>query len=287
MGKTCCVGIVSYGNAKFTELAIKSIRDTVLNHSVDFVVVNAKPGDLEVSGLCEKLGISCISHDANWGFPKSVNDIYDYAWKEGKYDYLILAGNDIVAYPTTIDEMIDLADNSPYAVISALQYDVRSLVSEHPEMLKFFKTDKMLFDDFTQKPWEAFKDWNKTVEIADMQLFDIQNLCLYKREYFDAVGYVDVNFWPGGYFGDNDLARRIVNSGIKTCSLCSSRFFHFWSRTIYQGNGTSSRQFEKNKSYYMKKWGGDVGKETIVPETKISTREDELLDIMYWMNNNG
>lgn len=277
------VGIVTFGNHIFTELAIKSIKDTVTK-PVSFFVVVGKPGDYDTIDFLKRDGIPHIIHDSNYGFPKSVNDIYDYCWKNNDYDCLIIAGNDIVVYPHAVDSLISLAESSDYECISSLQYDVRDLVREFPETQKYFVGGKYIINDFSSAPWELFKGYSNEPQIADMQLFDIQNLCLYKKSVFDKIGYTDVAFYPA-YYIDNDYARRIVNANIKCCSLVNARFFHFWSRTINQGSGGSNAHyFENNRRYYKKKWGGDFGKETIQAPIKIDSRDNELDIINHWKN---
>jgi len=271
----------TFGNLDFTKLALESISQTSENQ-LDFFVVVGKPDDKSTMSWLESYSIPYKYHNKNMGFPYSLNDIYDYAWKDNDYDNLIIAGNDIVAYPNCIDSLINLAENSEYEVISALQYDVKSLVAEYPDTRKYFGGSNYLFTNFSSKPWEVFTDYNKDLSIADMKLFDIQNLCLYKKSVFDKIGYTDVNFFPA-YFVDNDYARRIVISGMKSCTLTSARFFHFWSRTIHQEKGGSSdKHFKNNQSYYRLKWGGDFGKETLTPSIKIDSRllEEQVID--HW-----
>jgi GT2 family glycosyltransferase len=297
MNKTL-IGIVSFGNIEFTKLTINSIKETTKNE-IDFFVVVGKPGDTATEEWLESEKISHIVHEQNWGFPISVNDIYDFAWKIKDYDNLIIVGNDIVAYPYCIDSLINLANESDYEMISALQVDARALRKEYPELEKYLIGVNGIFTDFTAKPWEVFKNYSPEYQIADMQLFDIQNCGLYKKSVFDKIGYTDVNFYPA-YYIDNDYARRIVNSGMKCCTLVSARFFHFWSRTIHQETGGSTHgYFDNNRRYYIKKWGNDFGKELwktpfngmnynlyrdiMLPASiKISDRDNEERIISFW-----
>lgn len=274
------VGMVTFGNMPFSRLTVQSIKKTA-KHDVDFFVVVGKPNDAETVQWLTEDKIPFTQHDQNYGFPFSINDIYDYAWVHNDYDYLIIVGNDIVAYPYCVDSLIDLADNSDYLVISALQVDVRSFVTLFPETSQYFG-DNYRIEDFSHECWNLFKDYSPVPQIAEMQLFDIQNCCLYKREAFEIVGYTDVNFYPA-YYIDNDYARRIVNSGMHCCTLVNARFFHFWSRTIHQGSGGSTNHyFENNRRYYIRKWHGDFGKEAIQAPIKIDTRQNERLIINYW-----
>jgi GT2 family glycosyltransferase len=277
------IGIVTFGNFQFTRLAIESIMETT-KIPVDFFCVIGKPDDEVTANYLKEANIPFVRHINNYGFPKSVNDIYDYAWKENDYDNLILAGNDIVAYPYAVDSLITLANLSNYDAISAIQYDVRSLVAEHPETRQYFSGDNFVVNDFSSKFWNKFTGYSPKLDIANMQLYDIQNLCLYKKSVFNAVGYTDVAFFPA-YFIDNDYAQRMVRTGLRFCSLGNARFFHFWSRTIHQGGGGSnSHYFQNNREYYISKWGGEPGRETKVPNLYIGSRESEGNIIEYWRN---
>jgi GT2 family glycosyltransferase len=278
------IGIVSFGNQPFTKLTVDSIRETTKS-DIDFFIIVGKPGDSEtINWLSTEPEIKFKIHTVNMGFPYSINDIYDFAWKENNYDNLIIAGNDIAAYPHSVDSLVTLADISTYEVISASQVDVRAFVSAYPEARKYFNGDKQIFSDFKSKPWDLFKDYSPILDIGHMQLLDIQNLCLYKKTVFDRVGYTDVNYYPC-YFIDNDYANRLVKSNAKVCSLSNAKFFHFWSRTIHQGSGGStSKAFENNKEYYREKWGGDVGQETKTPPIKIESRDGEVNIINQWRN---
>lgn len=278
------VGVATFGNTDFTKLTIESIRETS-SYDLDFFIVVGKPGDSEtLNWLSTEPDIKFKVHTENKGFPASVNDIYDYAWVENNYDYLIIAGNDIVAYPHAVDSLIHLADISDYEVISSNQVDIRTFLSLFPEHRKYFGGENLIFRNFNCKCWEDFKEYSPILSINHMALLDIQNLCIYKKSVFDKIGYTDVAFYPA-YFIDNDYARRIVLAGIKCCSLSNSRFLHFWSRTIKQGSGGSTNHyFENNRAYYISKWGGEFGQEMKTPELKIDMRYNEDAIINYWRN---
>ena len=272
---------VTFGLPEFTQLTIQSIKETVTSPYDIFAIVG-KPGDDETKNLLDAENIPCKVHTENLGFPASLNDIYDYAWKEHDYDNLILLGNDVILYPYAGDSLISVANTTDYEIISGLQYDVRDFTKDFPETRKYFSGDNYIINDFSSQPWKQFTGYSDKEEIAPMQLVDIQNMCLYKRETFDKIGYTDVNFFPA-YFVDNDYARRIHLSNIKCCTLNNARFFHFWSRVFKQGSGGSTDYyFECNLRYYRQKWGGYVGKEKNIPELGIFSRENELKTIRRW-----
>jgi len=272
---------VTFGNLPFSQLAVKSLKETV-HSEYDIFAVVGKPGDWATKEWLTKEGIPHIMHPENLGFPYSLNDIYDYAWVQNDYDNVIIFGNDIVFYPFAGDSLIQLAQTTDYEVISALQYDVKDLVGEFPEVATQFREGNYNIEDFSGEPWKKFQNFSSIQQLAHMQLFDIQNLCLYKKSVFEKIGYTDVNFYPA-YFVDNDYARRIVEAQIKCCSLVNARFFHFWSRTIHQeSGGSNSSYFNNNKNYYRLKWGGDFGQETSHPDLKISSRAGELETVRRW-----
>ena len=297
MSKTL-VGIVTFGNVEFTKITVNSIKETT-EGELDFFLVVGKPGDKETENWLIEEGIAHVVHDENYGFPYSLNDIYDYGFKEHDYDYIIFAGNDIATYPGTIDSLIHAADTTDLEWISATQYDVKTLCNEFPEVRKYFKGTDYNFTQFDERPWELLTRYGNTDAIEMDVIKDVHNLCLYKKSVFETIGYVDVNFFPA-YYSDNDYARRGVNAKLKTGALTGAVYFHFWSRTIKQGSGGSSPiYFNKNRAFYIYKWGGHFaeegytvpfdGKDVILSENivlqgslNINTREFDKAVAAYW-----
>jgi GT2 family glycosyltransferase len=299
------MGIVTYGNLDFTKITLRSVWETV-NSPVDFFLVVGNPDDNETAEFLEKEGIPHVWHDFNYGFPYSVNDIYDYAWKENNYDNLVIMGNDVVAYPYAIDSLIHVADTTDNSWVCSREYDVKSLCKEYPEAQKYFDgTDIYRFKDFDARPWEVAiaNSPNITPEVRTngAGLSDVHNLALFKRDIFDVIGYIDVNFYPA-YYEDNDYVRRAINAGItKSCRVLNSIYFHFWSRTIHQGSRGASHPgyFHENRTFYMRKWGGDFGSESwdvpfngqpyflgdvvLQPDLAIRSREDDEAIIGFWV----
>lgn len=316
MSKTL-IGIVSYGGLPFLRMLIREIHATT-TREVDIAVVVAKPGDeemleyLRTSGRDADHPIIVLKHAINFGFPSSVNSLYDIAFEAssyvelsmasgqrlGRYDNLIICGNDTVPMPGCIDAMIKCAEETDWETISATEFDSRSLVAQYPEAAQFFHGPNHAFVDFSARPWEIHK--YSATGIQPDCFKDVRNMTLYKRSAFDKTGYADANFWPNGYFEDNDIAHRCVLAGVKSAGLLDASFFHFWSRTIHQGEARPNNvYFERNRAHYIRKWGGEPFKETyalpyqgdtlqlnpkvFLPGTlKISSRTDEMDIVKYW-----
>lgn len=292
------IGIVTFGGLKFTKLAIEGVRDTVKNPYELFCVVG-KPDDKETLAYFEKEKIPHILHETNWGFPASINDIYDYGFKQYNYDYIVFMGNDVIPYKYAIDNLINIANETDNEWVCARQFDVKALCSNFPQVRHHFIGEDYIYVQSNEKPWELFEEYRESTEILPGGgLSDVHNLALYKKSVFDKIGYIDVNFFPA-YFEDNDIARRAVNAEIKSATALDAWYFHFWSRTFKEGTGGSSHKyFRLNENFYLTKWGGEFGHEvfkrpfngydtslfgvTLPGNLKIDSREDEKEIINYW-----
>lgn len=292
------VGIVTFGNTNFTQLAIEGVLKTT--SKVDIFIVVGKPGDIYTVELAKRYNIPYIIHEENKGFPASINDIYDYAWKENNYDYYISMGNDVIPYPYAIDQLIEIADTTDNEWVCGNEVSVKALCQIFPEAKQYFEGPDYIFTRFGEvEPWKLFTNYSEKLDIGAPGLSDVHNLALYKKSVFDKIGYIDVNFYPA-YYEDNDYCRRAINANIKSCTSLNSRYFHFWSRTIKQETGGSNHHyFRNNRLYYILKWGGDFGSErwtvpfngnpyrltdnVVLPaDVKISSREDEDDIIRFW-----
>lgn len=293
MSKTL-IGIVSYGGLPFLELALRSIEETT--NKVDVVVIVAKPGDEQMwealKGYPKGFFRAARRHEQNMGFPASVNDLYDAAFTdrafpkyvsypadspngvpEPLYDHLIIMGNDVVALPGSIDAMIHTAETTDFEMVCGSEFDSRFLVNTYPEARQFFHGDNLVFNDFTARPWELHTERRSGIEPHARK--DIRNFTLFKRSAFEKVGYADVAYWPNGYFEDNSYCERCDHLGVSACGLLDAPFFHFWSRTIHQGeNRQHGKWFGLNKERYDE-WKAN-------PVWKIESRDGEAELIKKW-----
>lgn len=309
MSKTL-IGIVSYGGLPFLELALRSIEQTVADPlDVEILVIVARPDDTEMQKFLKDRNILYFQHDYNRGFPASINDLLDAAFGNREemikshawcpfYDHLIIMGNDVVAMPGAIDAMIHTAETTDYEMVCGSEFNAQFLFNNYPEARQFFSGENLIFSDFSARPWELHKERRSGIE--PHQRKDIRNFTLFKRSAFEKAGYADVNFFPNGYFEDNDYAIRCDKLGVSACGLAEAAFFHFTSRTIHQNvSRDHGGYFSRNGGQYVHKWGGPVGGERydlpyhgdpyelapglLLPGTlKIETRDQEDAIIEYW-----
>jgi len=295
------LGMVTFGNIEFTKLAIRSILETSKRIGIrDIILVVGKPGDTQTVDFANQSGIPYITHTRNYGFPYSLNDIYDFCWKDSITDNIIIMGNDVIAYPFAIDSLIKVEEMGKYEWICSKEVSAKSLVKAFPSAARYFQGPEMRFSAFNERPWEVFDRYSENIILDEAGLSDVHNLALFNRSVFDKIGYIDVNFYPA-YYSDNDYARRAVHAKINSCTLSNSLYFHFWSRTIHQGHGGSTnKHFGRNADFYKKKWGGGFGSEawtlpfngepiklagvTLEPSIKIDSRDGDVPLTEYWRN---
>jgi GT2 family glycosyltransferase len=112
-----------------------------------------------------------------------------------------------------------------------------------------------------------------------MEVTEPRLACLYEFGAFginqaavDKVGWFDENFHPI-YFEDNDYRRRCLLAGVPVVNLLSGTK-HDNSATIASGYAAhNQRTFPRNQAYYIHKWGGPPGYETVnAPTTPVLDR---------------
>jgi GT2 family glycosyltransferase len=252
-------------NLKYTKLFIESICSS---YPYEVLIIDNASIDGTPQWLKDN-EINFIRYEENRGFSYAYNDALDYAFKD-RDTFLLFCGNDIVFMPHTIDHLVKALFESDYDMLCGNEILNKEILIENKEALNeffykcSFKEEK--YDDLTYS------------------LGGMNHSCLIrKRSVFERVGYYDVNFYPA-YFEDNDFARRCDLLGIKYGTVDSASFYHFWSRSIYEGGikELNSQRFPLNRDYYVNKWGGSVGNDSHTSpfnsgsDVRISIRGDEL-----------
>lgn len=291
------IGVPTYGNINFTKMTIDHIKKTVKSPYELFVAVG-KPGDTDTIKFCRESNIPYSKHIINKGLPAAINDMYDYAFIDGNSDALVVVGNDVLPHWDSIDKLIRHANATDYDWVSGTCVTANGLVSRVPKTASYFhggEKNKNFFGTSLPEWLNDYKPADKEM-VVDLDRFkiigDSHNMCLFTKKLFGEIGYVDVNFYPA-YYEDNDYSRRAKLAKLKMCRLQHSKYFHFWSRTIHQGNmkSTNDKYFPMNKRFYIEKWGGEPGRETFSKpyngkkgHINITSRANEDKIIQSWIN---
>lgn len=291
------VGVPTYGNLNFTRMTVDHIRKTVKT-PYELIIVVGKPGDVETLKYCRDNKIHFTMHDFNKGLPASINDLYDQSFVYGNADALVVVGNDVLPHWDSIDMLVRFYDETKFDWISGTVISINGLISKVPSTVKYFsggdKGRNFIGKDVPEWLNVCKFDTEKDI-IVDLNRFkiigDSHNMCLFSRNLFNTIGYVDVNFYPA-YFEDNDYARRAQLAGLKLRRLQKAKYLHFWSRTIHQGTTKSlnDKYFPLNKKFYIEKWGGEPGKERydkpyngVKGHINITSRANEVKIIKEWI----
>lgn len=153
-------------------------------------------------------------------------------WNEGirraikrEIDVLLISNDDVVLMPGAIDNIIDSLPD--YDLVSAAQIK-----------------DRRPTTGLIEGP-------------ADFSFFAIRPM-----EFVKKFGWFDQNFSPA-YFEDNDMHYRILLAGGKTAMRFDAQMKHKGSVTqnSKKGGVVSSKMFEDNRAYYIRKWGAIPGDE--------------------------
>lgn len=170
------------------------------------------------------------------------NEILKFAYEVEKADYCIIGSMDTNFIKGSADALIKAAKQNKQALI------VSGDLSEPTKKIK-------TYEDFKKIPHTTIKtDIKKT------------NYCcfLVKKELIKKVGYFDINYVPA-YWEDIDMNYRLsCTKKYFGMTTFTAPFWHKGSRAVNNDNHLRNMMplyFEQNKSYYIKKWGGDLGKE--------------------------
>lgn len=159
----------------------------------------------------------------NIGVSKGWNDGLQTAIDSG-CEYAVVSNDDVILNHGAINRMVmGLNDYDLVSAINTRDETTREGYDEHPD-----------FSCFAIKP----------------------------KQFVDKFGWFDENFSPA-YFEDNDMAWRIKTSGGTYARDLNAGMLHRGSITQnMDGPVVTSPMFEKNRAYYVRKWGGWPGSET-------------------------
>jgi GT2 family glycosyltransferase len=174
------------------------------------------------------------------------------AWNDGirwafsnAANYVLVINDDIVFGPYTINKMIQ-AITFHKDIVLVTGNNIRDEMAGY----NTFGSIRCALETSPEK------NTNNWTENPDFSCFMIG------PETISEVGKFDENFVPA-YFEDNDFHFRIKQAGKLAYNIADAEFFHYGSRTQNAGPPiVDSYNFERNRAYYISKWGGIPGEET-------------------------
>jgi GT2 family glycosyltransferase len=166
------------------------------------------------------------------------------AWNWGVRDgfekcaeYVLVLNNDVLLHAECVDRLVDRfeRDSNGLGMVSAL--DVRGEIRTPEDLWRLEAASKEHVEESEHPNFSAF---------------------MLNRRCWETVGEFDENFFPA-YFEDNDYHYRMQLADLRAIVHPQALFYHFGSRTQNEARSTpivQGEMFERNRSYYVRKWGG-------------------------------
>lgn len=256
------------GALQYTRLALQSLK---VSQSYHLLLIDNGSADDSPSFLpyyCESNNIKYTYLTGNRSVAESWNYAIQFA-RKNNYNYILIANNDVIFHPKTVDNLIKFIDKTNYAMVTATNRNDGTL--KDSELINLDPKD---FDEFDLKP---ITNWRE--EGPDFSMFMI------KKEFPDTYGWIDENFRPA-YYEDNSTHLNIFKLGGHAKRVSTAPYFHYGSKTI-QMNPEVRKQivdgglFDKNKQYFLDKWGA-LPSETLDGQGYDFPFNDLNNKITYW-----
>lgn len=249
--KNVCIVMPVINCWNFTKEALLSIKTNY--HALHVVIVDNGSNDATLAST-----LAYIAKRVELGFhtfkmiENHENIGLTLAWNQGVQEarelgceYVLIANNDIILNPYTIDNLVKALD-------------------EHPEWGMATAVNERGWCDANGGPFSVL---TKTIPLSPTDAESPDFSCfMLKMATFDRVGEFDVEFSRRGraYFEDNDYHYRMKMAGLPARCITSAPYYHYGSQTQHQ-NVTPivpSEGFIANRDYFIEKWGGMPGSET-------------------------
>lgn len=263
------VVIPNVNNIGYLQNAIQSIK---ASFPFELLVIDNGSTDGSYEWLLSRK-INTVRHNTNFGVVYANNEAMDYAFSKDKYLFVI--HNDVVLHKDCLNNMYEALETTDYDKVFALEY---LMTKPSTSLTETFNNLGYKYSIGNTGNIISGSDYigYSGVEPSGGINFTVRGI---KKSVVDKVGYVDINFFPA-YFDDNDYGLRCKLGGVKFGLVPSAVYQHFWSRSIHEGGVRSlnDANFEKNKRFYISKWGGPPGKETKLTNELIKimrTREED------------
>lgn len=238
--------IVNYNTPVLVNNCLKSIKKHLTLECEVIVVDNGPEGDAKINKEnIDQIGLQHyhLIYAENMGFG-SANNI---GAKKASGEYLLLLNPDTLIIDGSLNKMFEfISQHNEVGALTCLLYnDI-----ECRKMQKYFFGNFQSLAGLTIRRYNFQKiDRSKEFFYADI----VTGACLMiKKETFDQVGGFDENLFM--YLEDDDLCKRIVESGYKNAVLNTAKLVHLESQST--NNKTRKKYYYESQDYYWRKHNG-------------------------------
>lgn len=236
---------LTYNGFEYTVQFLTSLINNVQSE-IEIIIIDNNSQDRTPQFLLSLMDkdkhIKVILNQTNLGFPAGINQGIKYA--TGKY--ILIANNDIIVTPGSVERMMEIAkSNQDIGIVapisnfvSGIQIDKNAKYESIVEMYNYAESIRSSnFGKFINFPRVTF-------------LF-----ALIKKEVFEKIGGLDERFSPGNY-EDDDFCLRSQLAGYKTIIAKDVFIHHFGSKSFTaDGEKKYTDLLKVNKQKFIYKWG--------------------------------
>lgn len=230
------VAIVTHNSGPFPELLLRSLFNSRTAVRLRVVIVDNGSERNQVEPIATFLRetkvpahieVKLLEEEQNLGFSGGTNRGIKWLFRDKTLDYVCLLNSDAVLTDFWIDRLlahrVDVVSPVTNKSHSSQQIGVPSSIgryeiSERPQTKKYAKFLKNL-SNFSENRFHTFRTFKRA---ADSTFF----CTLVARRVFDQIGFLDEEFFPGGY-EDNDFFERLRSAEIQPW-IARDVYVHHW-----------------------------------------------------------
>lgn len=209
--------IPNYNNRNLLEDLLNSLK--AVSTPYDIIIIDNASKDDSADFIKKSYPqIKLIENEVNMGFAYAVNQ----GIKSSKTEYVFLLNNDTVIDKNCISNLIKTIekDNSIFSVSSKMiQYHNKDLIDDAGDEYNILGWSKKIGNNHNISEYDE-----------DCEVFSAcAGAALYRRKYFEEIGYFDENF--ESYVEDMDLSFRSRLHGYKSYYSSKALVYHYGSAT--------------------------------------------------------
>ncbi len=236
--------IVTYNNVEYTKQCVNSILNKSAYPNYELIIIDNASVDETPKYLMELEkkydNIIVKLNDENKGFAAGNND----GLRIAKGKYLILLNNDTLVTRGWINGLIKHIGLQNIGMVCPVTNSIGNEAQIETDYEDIVDMDKFAIEYITKNHNKIYEDINV------LAMFCVA----FSREVFDKVGLLDENYGVG-MFEDDDYSAAVKNAGYKIACVEDVFIHHFGSVSFKKLDDKYYREiFEKNKSYFEKKW---------------------------------
>jgi len=224
--KDLSIIIVNWNVSDLLKNCIKSIYQTIKNHSFEIIIIDNNSSDDSVQMIQSNFhDVILIKNKTNVGFAIANNQ----GIKVSKYKYILFLNPDTIVCENAIDNMIEVLEQKKDVGVvgpKTLNEDDTIQIDCNRNFPNLIDALRKLFLNENINNLISYNFLNKSNYYKSGYIKNIQGACmLFRREVIDTIGMFDEQYPL--YLDDMDFCYRTHKAGFKIYYLSTSVIYHF------------------------------------------------------------